>query len=165
MIVTFVGISGSGKSRLSAQFAKTGAKVINPDAIRKELTGDISDQSRNGEVFHIAHRRLDSHLKLHPDVDVVFDATNLELKSLKTLAEIAESNSQRLFVYVLTDSLSVDTCLMRINRDLQKGIDRAATNKRELLERMLQKFKNVIAQLDSWAEKNPHVCIVEYKAF
>lgn len=165
MIVTFVGISGSGKSRLSARFAKTGAKVINPDAIRKELTGDISDQSRNGEVFRIAHRRLDSHLKLHPDVDVVFDATNLRLESLKTLAEIAENNSQRLCVYILADSLSVDTCLMRIDRDLQKGKDRAATNKRDLLERMLQKFKVVVSQLPDWEVKNPHVCVAEYKAF
>ena len=45
-----IGISGSGKSRLYKK-EYSDYKLVSPDEIRKFLTGNISDQSKNNEVF------------------------------------------------------------------------------------------------------------------
>ncbi len=45
-----VGISGSGKSSWIKSVGDENTKIISPDKIRFDLTGDVSDQSRNAEV-------------------------------------------------------------------------------------------------------------------
>lgn len=72
-LVLPIGISGSGKSYIYNKDYKDYVQV-SPDLIREELTGSISDQSRNKEVFKIAFERVDEHLK--NGQDVFFDATN-----------------------------------------------------------------------------------------
>lgn len=79
-LTLMVGISGSGKSTHAAKLARaTDAVIVEPDAIRKELTGDATDQSRNGEVFRIAHSRATSILL--DGKSVIIDATNLDRKT------------------------------------------------------------------------------------
>ena len=48
-----IGISGSGKSTWINSLDKDKYTIISPDMIRKELTGDVSDNSRNLEIFKI----------------------------------------------------------------------------------------------------------------
>ena len=54
-LIELIGVSGSGKSTWiknnKSKWNKT--VVISPDEIRKELTGNISDQSKNKEVFEL----------------------------------------------------------------------------------------------------------------
>ena len=79
-LTLMVGVSGSGKSTHAAKIASPlHAVIVEPDAIRKELTGNASDQSRNGEVFRIAHNRAESYLLAGKSV--VVDATNLDRKT------------------------------------------------------------------------------------
>ena len=79
-LTLMVGVSGSGKSTHAAKLAQTlPADIVEPDAIRLELTGNASDQSRNGEVFRLAHTRTEA--KLLAGIDVVVDATNLDRKT------------------------------------------------------------------------------------
>ena len=47
-----VGLPGSGKSTIARQLNDIyGTIIVSPDIIRKDLTGDMNDQSRNTEVF------------------------------------------------------------------------------------------------------------------
>ena len=79
-LTLMVGVSGSGKSTHAAKLAQTlPADIVEPDAIRLELTGNASDQSRNGEVFRLAHTRTEA--KLRSGISVVVDATNLDRKT------------------------------------------------------------------------------------
>ena len=87
-LTLMVGVSGSGKSTHAAKLARaTGATIVEPDAIRKELTGDASDQSRNGEVFRLAHSRAEAILL--DGKSVVVDATNLDRKTRAEWVAIA----------------------------------------------------------------------------
>ena len=69
-----IGISGSGKSRLYNLNYQDYVKIC-PDDIRKELTGSISDQSKNKEVFELAQQRIDDCIA--NDKNVFYDATNI----------------------------------------------------------------------------------------
>lgn len=70
-----VGISGSGKSTWINANRKSNTVVISPDEIRRELTGNISDQSKNNDVFVLAFKKaIDA---LNNGNDVIFDATNV----------------------------------------------------------------------------------------
>ena len=74
------GVSGSGKSSaiaaiLEAMGDKEKYLRIELDGIREELTGSLSDQSRNREVVEIAKERLKKALR--DGQNVVWDATSL----------------------------------------------------------------------------------------
>ena len=64
-VIIPIGISGSGKSRLYEKRYKD-YEIISPDLIRKELTGDISNQKRNKEVFQIALKRVSPSTMMQP---------------------------------------------------------------------------------------------------
>ncbi len=159
-LVTYVGISGSGKSRLTKDFQEEGFVIISPDALRKELTGDISNQSQNGRVFQTAMDDLCSNLIFN--YNVVFDATNLKETSLRTLLKHAEFYKAKAIVYVMMDSLDVDLCLSRITKDLEDGVDRAKTNTREILGMQSEGFERMVTQgLDRLLLDYPEMTIVE----
>ncbi len=140
MVVTFVGISGSGKSRLADQFKDQGFKHICPDDIRKELTGDISNQSFNGAVFTIAHTRLGDAVAA--DQDVIFDVTNLKAKDLNQVIKIVDGRTP-ITIYVMEDSANIECCKMRISMDLEKGKDRARTAEDAILLTQQARFLNM----------------------
>lgn len=73
-LVVLCGPSGSGKTSWARQNLPE-HHVVSMDDIRRELTGDMADQSRNGEVRQLAKERLKDHLRNHRKV--VWDATNL----------------------------------------------------------------------------------------
>ena len=79
-LVLPIGISGSGKSYIYNRDYKDYVQV-SPDLIREELTGSISDQSKNKEVFKLAFERVDEYL--NKGQDVFFDATNVNKKQRK----------------------------------------------------------------------------------
>lgn len=72
-----IGAPLCGKSTWRDNFLKThnDTIVICPDDIRKELTGSISDQSKNAEVFSTAYNRLEDAIGKHEDI--IFDGTNI----------------------------------------------------------------------------------------
>lgn len=114
-----VGISGSGKTT----FRKTleNFKCVSPDNIRKEITGDISNQEKNSEVWIRAYERLRTYLEC--GFDVIFDSTACSVFTVKTLQSIGDSfNCEIVFKLFETDE---QTAFERIQNDLQNGIDRS----------------------------------------
>lgn len=160
MIVTFVGISGSGKSTLSQIFTKDGFEYISPDAIRKELTGNISDQSRNSEVFRIAHKKLRDAARRK--ARVVFDATNLRFDSLDAIAAIAKEAGQLLTVYIMEDSTKPDLCKERVFKDLSENIDRSDTVSSDVIEKQHQMFSTMLPHIEKWAKQHQDFATVVY---
>lgn len=106
ILAVMVGVSGSGKSTY-AKGLSTSLKVENglstiiveTDAIRQELTNDATDQSKNGEVFSIARRRVTDGLK--SEKNVIIDATSTSVKDRKLWVEIGKMNGAELRAYFI----------------------------------------------------------------
>lgn len=90
-LVALMGMPACGKSsfvdRQREEFPDVA--VVSPDRIRKDITGDMSDQSQNELVFDYAHALTKSFL--WSDQDVIFDATNLTTQARNNLLLIAQS--------------------------------------------------------------------------
>ena len=88
-LIALMGIPASGKSTVVGQMQ---GEIICPDDIRRELTGDRGDQSRNEHVFQLAHARLLNCLGDVDDTydDVIFDATNVTASARNALLDIAD---------------------------------------------------------------------------
>ena len=71
-----IGIPGSGKTEMANKLAaQYGAAVFSSDNIRKELTGNESDQTVNDKVFKTMFERTCA--TLNDGVSAIYDATNL----------------------------------------------------------------------------------------
>lgn len=80
------GLSGSGKSHIAKELAeKYNATIVATDDIRKELCGEVSNQSKNEEVFNIFHKRIRKYL--FEGKNVIADATNITMKSRRAIIE------------------------------------------------------------------------------
>lgn len=155
LIIT-CGISGSGKSTWVKKYHPY-AYIICPDNIRRELTGDVSDQSRNKEVFEVAYKSLCMN-----GVDagtVVWDATNISISGILKIvnmakgADIARNNHvlDDITLVVFKDSLNWELCLDRVKKAIANGEDRSNTDVEveengemiPLLKRMHHHFNNL----------------------
>lgn len=146
MLIATVGISGSGKSTWIKEFLTDHRNeawaVISPDSIRKELTGNISDQSKNKEVWEEAYARLSRFIKA--DKDILFDSTCTNLSTVKTLCNRAfEADIQIYFkiLYCLKTEAS-----NRILKDIQNNVDRSKVPT-EVIDRQYEGFQTVVKWL------------------
>ena len=77
-----IGISGAGKSTFFEIYDNT-YKYICPDEVRKEMCGDVNDQSKNDKVFANCFRAITGAIRNR--LNIIFDATNLSPRSLKEI--------------------------------------------------------------------------------
>lgn len=119
-----VGCSGSGKSTYYYKNLKDTFEIVEPDLIRKEM-GDINDQSQNTEVYLTAHKRLNEYLK--DGKNVYFSATNLNVKSVKGLIDIAKEYTDDITCVIFNDSSNWELCRDRVISDLKNGVERSNT--------------------------------------
>jgi len=107
------GLSASGKSTLAKELQeKRNANLVSSDGIRAELSF-YEDQSRNDEVFRIFHRRIADSLK--NGIDCIADATNLTIKSRKTIIDIGKKYDS----YVVCE-LMVTPWVACVARDVER---------------------------------------------
>ena len=92
-IFVTIGAPLCGKSTWRNDFLKThpNTLVVCPDDIRKELTGSISDQSRNAEVFQTAYNRLQHAISIQVN-RIIFDGTNIRPQTRDEIFDIAGQN-------------------------------------------------------------------------
>ena len=115
-----IGISGSGKSYIYNRDYKDCVQV-SPDLIREELTGDISNQSKNKEVFKLAFERVDEYL--NSGKDVFFDATNVNKSQRKNFTD-KYKGSDVTVIYVVLPA-DVDLSWTRIRKDIREKKNRS----------------------------------------
>ena len=115
-----IGISGSGKSYIYNRDYKDCVQV-SPDLIREELTGDISDQSKNKEVFKLAFERVGEFL--NDGKDVFFDATNVNKDKRKKFTDkYKETDVEVIYVVLPAD---IDLSWKRIRKDIREKKNRS----------------------------------------
>ena len=115
-----IGISGSGKSYIYNKDYKDCVQV-SPDIIREELTGDISNQTKNKEVFKLAFERVDEYL--NSGKDVFFDATNVNKSQRKNFTDKYIGTDVEV-VYVVLPA-DIDLSWNRIRKDIREGKNRS----------------------------------------
>lgn len=133
-----IGISGSGKSRLYNLNYQDYVKIC-PDDIRKELTGSISDQSKNKEVFELAQKRIDDCIA--NDKNVFYDATNINTEYRKKFVNKYKETNVRI-VYVILPA-DVNISYQRIKNDLDNKVDRSKVPYQVLL-RQYEMYKETL---------------------
>lgn len=110
-LLMLVGPAGSGKTfernQLLAKYPA--AKVISMDERRKEVCGDVNDQSKNAEVFDWQVKELSKAMRNRESV--ILDSTNLTRKRRKLLWQIARR--QGAVVGVVYFDLPLQTLLER----------------------------------------------------
>lgn len=143
-----VGCSGTGKSTyLRSVFDPE--IIIEPDAIRKEVTGSVSDQNRDNEVWKLVLSRV--KILLDTKNICVLDATNTK-SSLRSqfLKQLPKETVKVAIVFQPqgTDEEIVDKLYGRVQGDLTSGKDRSAVPK-EVIARQLTQFKNGLQNIES----------------
>jgi len=143
-----IGISGSGKSTYIHKVFENEV-IVEPDAIRKEMTGSVSDQSKDFIVWKEAADRVKKNLDTMGLA--VLDATSTK-SSLRTqfLKNIPEGVRKVAIVFQPegTDEEILAKMYNRIEQDLKSGKDRSAVP-HEVIVRQLQQFKNGLQNLQS----------------
>ena len=119
-LVLPIGISGSGMSYIYNRDYKDYVQV-SPDLIREELTGSISDQSKNKEVFKLAFERVDEYL--NKGQDVFFDATNVNKTQRKNFTDKYIGSDVNV-IYVILPA-DVDLSWKRIRKDIREKKNRS----------------------------------------
>ena len=115
-----IGISGSGKSYIYNKDYKDCVQV-SPDLIREELTGDISNQSKNKEVFKLAFERVDEYL--NKGQNVFFDATNVNKSQRKNFIDKYKDTDVEV-IYVILPA-DIDLSWKRIRADIRDNKNRS----------------------------------------
>jgi len=105
-LTILVGIPGSGKSTAAAQLAAQDPNlvIISPDNLRLELTGDISNQSKNGFIFNtLLPCRINTAMTQRHNI--LIDATSVTKKARQPLIEQAKANGYNVKAIVMWATL------------------------------------------------------------
>lgn len=136
-----IGISGSGKSTLIRN-AFPEMVVVEPDAIRRELTGDVSDQTRNREVWELVHKRLRETLDLYGKV--VLDGINTTSKSRAQTLKLFPDARKLAIVF----DVDPEVAKARVQKDINEGVDRSAVPA-DVIDRQYQSLVNGYANIEA----------------
>lgn len=137
LVITF-GISGSGKTTVAKQYEKEGFIRVSPDDLRKEMTGSISDLSKDKEVFDSCFYKTYSALK--NGKNVIFDSTALNYITRKRIQKIAYKANASPSLLVFTDSKNKELCRSRVRKDLEDGVIRSNTDNDQIFDKQYQSF-------------------------
>ena len=140
------GISGSGKSSYIRR-NNVNKLVVSPDSIRREILGNVSDQSDNIRVWSRAIGRIEGALLLKKGA--ILDATNTEKdKMIKLLSSLPKCYKIAWLFTNVSPALAFD----RITRDLWLNKDRTAVPK-EVILRQHKQLEEVIPILPKYFDE------------
>jgi predicted kinase len=120
-LILLVGIPGSGKSTwLSAYLLDSQVfRVVSPDSIRKQLYGDITDQTHNVEVWNEAKARTINCL--HKGKSVILDATNVHTQNRQDFIQGLPPCRLQAVLF----RADPNECWERVKKDIDSGKDRS----------------------------------------
>lgn len=140
-IILPIGISGSGKSRYyKLEGLDKTHKLISSDEIRYNITGNISDQSRNDEVFKIIEDMINDCV--NNNVDIYYDATNLNSRYRKKFVNKFKNNPNVKITYLLFPA-DIELSNERIRHDIEEHVNRSDVPY-NVLERQMKLYKETI---------------------
>lgn len=153
-----IGISGSGKgyyfkNKFLKQFPdiKTNLNelgitlsdiIVCPDDIRKEVTGDVSDQTKNPYVWILAKEHTKSNLRNFKMS--VLDAVNTDGKNRNSF--ISNFKAEKIAIVFKPD---IELSFQRISDDIKNGVDRSNVPL-YAIERQFTQFKNSVVGDTNW---------------
>jgi predicted kinase len=117
-----VGVPGSGKSTWAEKFVfrcDASFTIVSSDAIRKQVTGSVNDQSRNVEVWDVILNQCQGLLA--NGRNVILDATNTNTEKRRQFVKQLPRCQRLLKTFAINKSIAKS----RIARDVQCGVDRA----------------------------------------
>ncbi len=145
-----IGISGSGKSTyLNKNFNKD--VIISPDNIRRDLTGDINNQTQNKLIWESMVPELIIQ-KLNKYNEVALDATNLNASNVKSLLLSIKNEHENLKTVALVWKPNLDISKERVKKDIENNIDRANIPDDAIAWQAKQFYKNkqnLLSQFDT----------------
>lgn len=161
MIHLMCGISGSGKSTFVYARKNPEAEIICPDTIRLMLTGDISCQEKNKEVWIVAYDALRKYCQMNKEI--YFDATSLTKSTIEAVLNIASIFGQDVIIHVMERSIWKDLCFESVKKDIEIGKIRANVSW-EVIEKQAKRFMELYWKLcgeydKEWAEKYKNINI------
>lgn len=128
-----VGVPGSGKTTYCNEYIELHKNEpvvhLSSDIIRKELLGDINDQSQNGRVFEEMKTRALKYLDM--GYTVLYDATNITRKDRLSILD-------KLPPYVIKEAI---LCWAPIGMCIERDINRDRTVGKDVIDRMLKRFQ------------------------
>lgn len=166
-----VGLSASGKSNIAKGLAEDyKAIIVSSDDIREEICGNVSDQSKNEEVFKIFHKRIRKYL--HEKRNVIADATNINMKARRAIINNVKKIDVEIIAYIVPK---------RVEDCVRDNIDRKHPVPEEVIYRQEKRFQipfieegfdkiiihdfgfryklnplNMIEEMYGFNQKNPH---------
>lgn len=135
-----IGPSGSGKSTYIEGYE--GYEIVSPDDIRRELTGNVSNQKVNWKAWKLALERVIDHL--NDEKSVILDGINVVSKSrgefLKNVRKQvdAEFTTKAVVVGRGIDEIEL---FERVCADLDNDVDRSDVPL-SVISRQIENFKN-----------------------
>lgn len=128
LLIVMVGIPGSGKSTIAEEIKNTyNFKMFSADEIRKELLGDVNDQSNNYYVFKTLYERLKDNLA--NGQNCIFDATNVSIGDRKG-------------VFKKIKDVEFDAIAYVVATNIEESIRRNSLRDRKVPLEDIQKFVN-----------------------
>lgn len=127
-----IGLSGSGKSFVSKIIAdKIGghnhAIILSSDDLREELLNDVNEQTHNDLIFREMGKR--TIYNLQKGINVIYDATNLNLKDRKGIMKQLKNINCTKIAYVMCTSF--EECKKR-NANRERVVPEAVIDKQRI---------------------------------
>jgi predicted kinase len=127
MLVITIGCSGSGKSHLKNQLEnKLDFVNVEMDEIRRNLCGNVTDQSKNNQVFMISKSMVNKNVN---SKNVFYNATNLDWKrSVQFVLDLDKDEKVPVVFIFMEDSVNLELCQKRVHADISANMDRSNTS-------------------------------------
>ena len=126
-----IGLSAAGKSTIAKELAKDyEAVIVSSDSIRKEICGNVSDQSKNEEVFKLFHKRIRKYL--HEKRNVIADATNITMKSRRAIINNVKKMDIEIIAYIVPKK--IEDCI-------KDNVEREYVVQEEVIYKQMKRFQ------------------------
>jgi predicted kinase len=141
-----IGIPGSGKSTYLRSISSDNVKIVCPDDIRRELTGDISDQSKNGEVWDKAKQDILNNIS--QGFYTILDATNVDTGRRREMLSMIRSEFPGIDTYARIFDADPEVSKQRIKKDLENEVVRSNVPD-EVIDRMYKQYLDTLNNINS----------------
>ena len=126
-----IGLSAAGKSTIAKELAKDyEAVIVSSDSIRKEICGNVSDQSKNEEVFKLFHKRIRKYL--HEKRNVISDETNITMKSRRAIINNVKKMDIEIIAYIVPKK--IEDCI-------KDNVEREYIVQEEVIYKQMKRFQ------------------------